>query len=310
MIAAHTLQLSHSQPNATMSEPTNASRIAFGPLTRNTNTSTDKLLADVVLIGWADGEAKHLAKYDAIYRDFVQGDVYLCESHTADLLKSRSAAWRYLSPLRDWLAERGHVGPVQKRKKMAWEIASEPAPTRPRRHLIFHLFSNGGVHSLVCLWDMLRVAHNEQLVSTTALIIDSAPDPVTANVPWEGALLFTQAIPGLPAWLHPVVKRLLYFGLLTQGVVTAVTGYKPFLDQNFDMLCDDANGVGVPRLMLYSDKDVYIPAREVELAIRKMREAGHEVEGRQFKGSLHVQHYRTFPKEYAAAVHGFLKPKL
>ncbi|KNE72220.1 hypothetical protein AMAG_16703 [Allomyces macrogynus ATCC 38327] len=184
-------------------------------------------------------------------------------------------------------------------------------PTGPRRHLVFHLFSNGGVNSLACLWDMLRVKYHEQLASTAAIIFDSAPDPVAANIPWEGALLYTQAIPGIPAWLRPVVLRLMYAGLLAQvALVYGILRIKPLLDRNFEMLCHDPNAKGVPRLMLYSDKDVFVPPREVELAIRRMRKAGNEVEARLFEGSLHVQHFRTFPKEYVAAVHGFLKPKL
>ncbi|KAJ3370451.1 Transmembrane protein 53 [Allomyces arbusculus] len=295
-----------------MPSQTSAASITFGPLARaDAPSDTSKPIADVVLIGWADGEAKHLAKYDAIYRDLVQGDIYLCESHTVDLVRSRSATWRYLAPLREWLIERGHVVPVPKGKKKAWEIASELDPPGLQRQLIFHVLSNGGVNSLACLWDMLRVQHHEQLASTAAIIFDSAPDPVAANIPWEGALLYTQAIPGIPSWLRPVVLRLMYAGLLTQvALVYGVLRIKPLLDRNFEMLCDDPNAKGVPRLMLYSDKDVFVPPREVELAIRRMRKAGSEVEARLFQGSLHVQHFRTFPKEYVATVHGFLKSKL
>ncbi|KNE62957.1 hypothetical protein AMAG_08131 [Allomyces macrogynus ATCC 38327] len=283
----------------------------------------EEVTADVVLLGWADGDIRYVSKYVCIYAKELRawstatkGDDYgnqrpikwtefAIGSKTVQLLKSFASSHADIEPLYQFLLDGGHLHPED-------EAAVLADPSTPSRPLVFHIFSNGGVNTLAILLNLVQHRHM-RLTNVRALLLDSCPTPISKMAAWGGAGVYTDML--LPTKYTPRALRAVVQGItfgvmhLSHAITVGLFGCTPRIDANFETLVAHPALRSVPRLLLYSQDDELVSAESVRLAAQKMREAGYAevVEEHDFGDSAHVQHYRKYPAEYVRVVGEFLQ---
>ncbi|KNE61950.1 hypothetical protein AMAG_07217 [Allomyces macrogynus ATCC 38327] len=270
-------------------------------------------VADVLILGWAQSDLRHVAKYQNVYHGRLLADA----SETAPIMKWTTSAFasqtlqfakperwsfRDIEPIYQVLRDQGHLRPA--------ETASDQTPSAPRAPLVLHLLSNGGVNSLVILLHLAR-ERNMQLTDVAAIVLDSAPTPVHAMGIWPWSGLFVDAIlpASMPTAFRNTAQTLLYAQMRAKSVImTGLLGRPARADTNFATLVNHPDIRAAPRLLLYSRVDDMVPLADIELALAKMREAGHAavVESVDFVDSAHVSHLRAYPEKYTKEVGQFL----
>ncbi|KAJ3363957.1 Transmembrane protein 53 [Allomyces javanicus] len=284
----------------------------------------EEITADVVLLGWADGDIRYVSKYVCIYATELRawstaatkndghGDQrpikwteFAIGSKTVQFLKSFASSHADIEPLYQFLLDGGHLYPEDEAAVMA-------DPSTPSRPLVFHIFSNGGVNTLAILLDLVRHRHM-RLTNVRALLLDSCPTPISSMAAWGGAGVYTDML--LPPKYTPRALRAIVQGItfgvmhISHAITVGIFGCTPRIDANFETLVAHPALRSVPRLLLFSQGDTLVSAESVKLAARKMREAGYAemVEEHDFGDSLHVQHYRKYSAEYVSVVGEFFR---
>ncbi|KAJ3370580.1 Transmembrane protein 53 [Allomyces arbusculus] len=283
----------------------------------------EEAAADVVLLGWADGDIRYVSKYLCIYakelREWstaakngghsdqrpIKWAEFAIGSKTVQLLRSFASSHADIEPLYHFLLDGGHLHPED-------EAAVLADPSTPSRPLVFHIFSNGGVNTLAILLDLVRHQHM-RLTNVCALLLDSCPTPISSMAAWGGAGVYTDMLlppKYTPRLVRTVVQGIMYGAMhLSHAITVGIFKCTPRLDANFETLVAHPALRSVPRLLLFSQGDTLVSAESVRLAAQKMREAGYAemVEEHDFGDSLHVQHYRKYPAEYVRVVGEFLR---
>ncbi|KNE62955.1 hypothetical protein AMAG_08130 [Allomyces macrogynus ATCC 38327] len=286
--------------------------LRFLSRTMATASTTDKDgVADVLILGWAQSDLRHVAKYQNVYHGQLLADASEAApimkwttsafaSQTLQFAKPESWSFRDIEPIYQVLRDQGHFQP-------AGTASGQKAPRTP---LVLHLLSNGGVNSLVILLHLAR-ERKMQLTDVAAIVLDSAPTPVHAMGMWPWSGLFADAIlpASTPAALRNTAQMLLYAQMRAKSaIMTGLLGRPARADTNFATLVHHPDIRAVPRLLLYSRVDDMVPLADIELALSKMREAGHAsvVESVDFVDSAHVSHLRAYPEKYTKEVGQFL----
>ncbi|ORZ40518.1 hypothetical protein BCR44DRAFT_1425236 [Catenaria anguillulae PL171] len=244
-------------------------------------------------------------------------------------------------PALDFLQKHGHLTPTSSasQEHQPRADADVDAAARP---LILHVFSNGGVLSLLATLLGIQLTNRQLARPVTALILDSAPIPRTSEAVHESAYLMTMA---LPRMLQVVFRPVVYAVLCAVDLVLyRWIGVKPRLDVNCDALLADADLARVPKLVLYSLGDEMVRPWHVEKFLgmltssmdtsERVEEKTYSISGQPAttsgdgveparvdrslshgglvsvvrfpKDSRHVQHLRKYTEEYRSAVAKFI----
>ena len=159
----------------------------------------------------------------------------------------------------------------------------------------FHIMSNGGARSFCCFEEHFRKQFKPLNVET--LIIDSCPTlepksfpPLSFFVPW------------VPKLISKILDIILFpFVMLHHIWITMNPSSSIFYKQSNRIL----RQLQVPKLFLYSQADVVVPAADIEKAIDIAKLNGSKVEAIDFNDSSHVQHLRMHPVLYKTSIAGF-----
>jgi hypothetical protein len=197
---------------------------------------------------------------------------------------SREFFWRSIEANNDLLK------PVADRLKAG--ILSSDRTSPPS--LLIHVFSNGGCLQLTTLAELLSSSSSSSTPSlpARAIAFDSCPGRTTLGITLRA---FTAPIKSTP------VRYLAYVPLTAWFLGSRLTGQPNLIEVMRDKLNDPALlPADAQRLYLYSRIDELIDPTDVEAHANDAREklSGAQIKLREFDGSAHVSHARTFPKEY------------
>lgn len=239
----------------------------------------------VVMLGWMGSTPKHVDKYAALYlRESVGADVVaVCAPIKAMFGSARRKAELCSRIL-------GAVGELADASSASAGAGAAPRP------LLVHLFSNGGVSLYRCLAPQL-LAHRARTATYNYIgtVWDSAPGYMTIA---SGVRAFSAAI-GLPQWLVCLL-------MLPWFLCSCCVGESP--ERNWNALLHDP--IMLPSLYLFSDADNLISSVYIEQLIAVRRRAGVEITERKFANSPHVQHLRSSPEGYVAALDQWMESVL
>ncbi|RMZ57617.1 hypothetical protein APUTEX25_001817 [Auxenochlorella protothecoides] len=266
----------------------------------------------VLLYGWLGCREAHLNKYANMWR------VLGAEPHMI-----RVNTWDVIPPFH----ERAEQGLVQQAglagEAYAAHSAVQPGPGRPP--VFVHTLSNAGYLAYGGMvgrlawaagFPVTHVTHPRDRFSqrqlqglaafqrimspTRGIIVDSAPSALTPDVWIRGV---EAALRGNPlSSVSLAIFRAFYRRRMVEQLASGP--YHDFLAEALGGWRTIPDRVG--RMYAYSEEDDIIPAEDVETQI--LRDVAHSnilTRVVKFHGSGHVQHYRRFPDEYAAAVSDF-----
>mmetsp|Transcript_34327 Transcript_34327/g.85549 ORF Transcript_34327/g.85549 Transcript_34327/m.85549 type:complete len:288 (-) Transcript_34327:123-986(-) len=233
----------------------------------------------VVLWGWYGAVDKHLAKYSLLHNSQGRATVRVTAPTNAVMLKRKStlaAVARQSLSLGDALrAEGGGV-------------------------MIAHMFSNGGCFLYECWLDAQAPdAKDGPMARLDGVIFDSCPAYMHPEL---GARVIREHTnSGLNVFLYQVISG----AWVTWTRCTTRPGQRP-PELYWDLLGNDASKVAALYLFSRDDTITDTVALEQLIATRRAK-GGTQIEAIQFDKSGHVQHLRTNPEAYEAAVHKFVE---
>uniref|UniRef100_A0A7E4VYR9 Transmembrane protein 53 n=1 Tax=Panagrellus redivivus TaxID=6233 RepID=A0A7E4VYR9_PANRE len=240
----------------------------------------------VMLFGWAGCHDRYLTKYSQMYEE-----------------KSCSVA-RYTAPI-------AKIRSFSSYRAFALGVYEKVLDNDDKEPLIFHVFSMNGCSLFVALWDLLDTLPNGADIKarTKGIIFDSCP----ANVqPWQAANAISFAT--LPPSKFGSVSRNSYRVLLAGFFAShrALVWLQSFFDANafetnyayFRML----KIMDLPKrqLYLFSNADDICSDHSIEDFQKVQQERGASVTSKCWADSLHVQHLRAHPEEYAQLCDRFI----
>ncbi|KAM0789137.1 hypothetical protein ACM66B_003190 [Microbotryomycetes sp. NB124-2] len=255
----------------------------------------------VVLLGWMDAQLKHLDKYVQGYSNlYPQATVLVVQTHQTAFYSSSHKLKTNLKPVVE------HI-----RQEFPLVKAGPESP------VLVHTFSNGGCFGLSAINQLLldddqgsRTGQDTQERQGLLQGGDEEDDIVTRGMPAR-AFVF-DSCPGssslkimIRAFTAPI--RNMWLKVPASGLVAIaflVGKLVCFIKRQPDVLTRTAQYLNQslpprPRLYLYSQTDLLIPARDVErhAADAKMRGV-RDVDMHNFGKSMHVSHARTDPEAY------------
>ena len=223
----------------------------------------------MVVCGFADGKIQFTQKYADLYQDMGFRVLILQSTFFDFLVKPKS--WVHWS---SYQATKDKIG----------------------SRVSFHIMSNGGARSFCCFEDHFK--SNFKPLEIELMIIDSCPTLEAKTFP--GTKFFVSWLPNIVAKVLDIVLIPFLMGSSLWSKVNPKSSV--FYQQRQRLLCD----LKVPKLFLYSQADLVVPACDIEEAIDIARVNGSKVESVDFKDSLHVQHFRMHPNKYTASIKQFL----
>ncbi|KAJ3551221.1 hypothetical protein NM688_g4834 [Phlebia brevispora] len=240
----------------------------------------------IIVFGWMSAKAAHLQKYLDYYKAlFPNSTIVVARSWPSAWWSSTKAREKYLEPMLRVLTEQG--------------LFSDSSPS-----VLIHVFSNGGSFLASELSRMVRsrsLGIPPKGIPTSCIIFDSCPG--TGDI-WVSVGAFT-------AGMRSRIARFLLgtFFILALLVLIAVRTLlrRPHLIHDMRARINDPSvfswtSKATPRLYLYSDADVMVPAKFVEEHIAEAKQKGLNVHTELFHGSAHVSHARQEPERYWGAV--------
>ncbi|EHK20140.1 uncharacterized protein TRIVIDRAFT_48266 [Trichoderma virens Gv29-8] len=250
----------------------------------------------IVLFTWLGGAtATRIQKYLLSYRTiWPAATILLVTTRVFEFAAAPSSAIRArLKPARD--AIRRHVS----------------SRVKGRPSILFHVFSNGGLHTAIHLTLSLRDTKEKAepldlRLYLDGIIIDCCPGQTDYMRTYNGAIV------SLPSTLFGQLlgKPLLFLAVTLSTSLThagLVAGVKDYRRQ-----LNDANVFGslARRLYLYAKEDVVVGYKDVELHIKEAKEKGYEVENVCFLNSRHCSLPRGNEEKYWEIIKNFWEGSL
>ncbi|PTB58315.1 hypothetical protein M431DRAFT_492537 [Trichoderma harzianum CBS 226.95] len=247
----------------------------------------------IVLFTWLGGAtASRIQKYLLSYRAiWPAATILLVTTRVFEFAAATSGATHArLKPARD--AIRRHV----------------TSRVKGRPSTLFHIFSNGGLHTAIHLILSLRDTKDraESLdlrPYLKGIIIDCCPGQTDYMRTYQGAIV------SLPSTLlgQLLGKPLLFLAVTLSSSLThagLVAGVKDYRRQ-----LNDSNVFGslARRFYLYAKEDVVVGYKDVELHIKEAKEKGYEVDNVCFLNSNHCSLPRGNEEMYWDTIRNFWK---
>ncbi|KAI8611986.1 hypothetical protein BC830DRAFT_1138768 [Chytriomyces sp. MP71] len=254
-------------------QPVNeCAHLAVAPADEPTNGSI------ALVFGWMGGELKHMDKTAAhfVRRGFTTV-VVLSEQNALRDAHMKGLRLAHFDPLLALLSARRAVA------QTATQCVSK---------IVVHLSSNGGCLSLRHL--VLCLRNRNLVLNSVGVILDSAPSIVVPH--------------SIGKWPdNPYAKQIAQ--QYQEMNITDFANEPINLSAPFGAF--EREGAPGPRLFLFSDGDVMVPASQVSQFVTRARKENlspvHEL---MFKGSPHVRHSAVFEKEYWERIDAFLRDTL
>lgn len=220
----------------------------------------------IVVCSWMAARELHIAKY--------------ITQHRVLFPTSRILLVRF--PIDHVFYPRGRDAQLQPSLPLLREAAEENDGK-----VLMHVFSNGGVSSVVKLVGML--SQEGLSLPRHVMVMDSCP----AYFHWNRTHLAISQV--LPSWASPLV----HVGMAFNWLLFAPFGYLPPTDEN-------ANRINAPEMIalqerrtyVYGDADEVVDWKDVEDHAATAREKGGDVRLEKFDGGRHVAHVRVDAESY------------
>ncbi|KAJ3694544.1 hypothetical protein LUZ60_010024 [Juncus effusus] len=268
----------------------------------------------VVLLGWLGARQKHLRKYAEMYNSKGIRSV------------------RFVVPAKELLGIDLGSRVEAKIKELAKEIedwCSVKEKDGRERNLMFHTFSNTGWLAYGVILDSLK-SREDIKNKIRGCIIDSGPcaeiNPQVWAAGFSAALLRKQnnSIPPLPNQntedskpdanftrnyengIRPSIAETFLLSILCRffELTLKLPDINRKLSKYISILMNEQPAC--PQLYLYSKADKVIPSSYIEEFIEKQKKFGRTVYAHDFVFSPHVDHFRTYPRQYISKVDEFL----
>ncbi|KAJ1328252.1 DUF829 domain-containing protein [Microdochium nivale] len=255
------------------------------------NTRTTGGPSTVILFGWGDGQARHVAKYIAGYRELFPSITRL----VVVLATTFKAAYQSLN------------------ERLAGMMPTIDAafPDGPAvdggSAVLMHAMSSAGGINLVSTLHAYKKRFGGALLPHRLLVLDSTPGGIVFSEQvgrWSRAMAIGMS-DRFP-WPYAVTYWLCYaFLWLMKGFewamrrVHAGASSRAAVNVPGDIV---AASPGCRRLYLYSDADEIILAKDIEIHAAEARQMGFDVDLEEFDGSEHCGHLRRHPEQYWRAI--------
>jgi predicted transposase YbfD/YdcC len=238
----------------------------------------------VIIYGWGDGQAKHVAKYTDGFQQLFP---------SANQIMVLSPISRAMWQSREQRAENmTHV--------VKAAFPNEDVGTHDEGSVLIHMLSNTGAIFYTSTLHAYREAYNRPLPHRL-VVLDSTPGTTEISLRTLPRLSHAMTL-GTAAWFpwpFLVTQCLWATFLAANHLVERITGrdsapltaLKTF--QNPDMEDKSAK-----RLYLYSKDDQIILWSDIEEHIAESREQGWQADGVIYEGSGHVRHMQVHPEKY------------
>ncbi|KAK4052527.1 hypothetical protein OIO90_004294 [Microbotryomycetes sp. JL221] len=257
----------------------------------------------VILLGWMDAQLKHLTKYvDQYHVMYPDTNVLIVQTH-------QRAFWSRQSYLQTRLE------PVVQHLNQEFPQGIKPDHESP---ILVHTFSNGGCFALKTIQELWIKQRREytgiENDKTRLLSSTSSNDASSTGVPAR-AFIF-DSCPGtsslaimVRAFTAPI--RQWWFKIPASGLVALsyfVIRFINFIKRQPDVLTRTSRFIQTqipprPRLYLYSQTDLLIPAKDVERhGVEAQTKQDVDVTMVDFGKSQHVSHARTDKDKYWTSV--------
>ena len=247
----------------------------------------------VLIYGWGDGQAKHVAKYADGFRALYP--------HARQLVILGSIYKALFTDLAGRTAPMMAVVETAFPKDDGAGAGAEPSPP-PK--VLAHCMSNTGAINYASTLYAYRQARGRQLPHRLT-VLDSTPggtDYTVANVKrWARAMAL--AVAAWFPWPFAVTQGILAACLFLLGFVERVTGRDSAGAWGWKVANDEGLELrSARRLYLYSAEDEIIDSKDVERHAAEARQLGWEADTELFHGSNHVGHMRKAPEQYWNAI--------
>ena len=235
----------------------------------------------VIVLGWYGAQLRHVKKYcEAL------GEAVTSQGRCVAVLTSVCPKVAVMAPTDRW--RRNFADKCLGAVETSGLVGGDS-----KRPLYVFVFSNGGAFVLKEMQDRLRDPQRFPCcaVAFAGAAFDSAPCYLH---PMTGVRAVTE---GQPAWVKPFVA-LLFTSL------SLPAGFFWDYPRNFWRAWEQAPDRR--ELFLFSEVDPLCDHLKLAALVEARRAAGARAERREFVGSKHVQHMRTYPDEYKAALGDWL----
>lgn len=239
----------------------------------------------ILLCTWLDAAPKHIAKYTTGYSKlYPKSTILVLTTLITDTLASTpSSRAKRITPVLDILT-------------------SLPLGTK----VLLHLFSNGGAYTTMVLGrayaaEMRKVGKATQL-PISGLILDSSPG-IPEHFRTHSAM--SAAFPRSPRIFYYFLSFSLHVFLLAYRFVKIVTWQKDLISEaRLDLNDGRYIRKDVPRAYLYSDADVMVKEKDVELHATEAEGLGYRVITERWVGTNHCGHLMGDEGRYWKVVEG------
>uniref|UniRef100_A0A0K0EXD6 Transmembrane protein 53 (inferred by orthology to a human protein) n=1 Tax=Strongyloides venezuelensis TaxID=75913 RepID=A0A0K0EXD6_STRVS len=255
----------------------------------DSNINNNESNVIICLFGWAGCKDRYLKKYATFYEEAG----YSTLRATAPIEKIRN--------LRDY-------------KKYGLEYFKKflSQPNVGKKKVFFHIFSMNGASTFLKFYEILL--NHEESIMISGIIFDSCPADVK---PTQGALAISYALYP-PSKYGNLTTKMTKF-ILTIGFMSH--RYMIYLESLFTENAYERNfayyklitmnSLPKQQLYLFSEKDNICSSSSIKEFIKKQETINMKTfEKLEFTDSEHVQHFRSYPREYADKCLLFIKSSL
>jgi hypothetical protein len=173
------------------------------------------------------------------------------------------------------------------------DIDSGPATAANPPRVLVHVFSNGGIASLIALSSILQRRGSPSAFPRHVMVMDSCP----------GYWNFRRAHGAFTVGMSFVAKALTSLALAVLWCVTVPWGVEPVPDKNARLLLEPPLlSQTVSRTYMYGTADRMVPATDVEDHADKAASKGLPVKKEPFQGAQHVSLMRADAQRYWSLV--------
>lgn len=269
----------------------------------------------IIIFGWGDGQAKHVAKYITGYRELFPS----VSKIVVVLATTFKAAYQPLHervngmmPVIDAVFPNGPVTDNANAANITRTSndddgnsikADLAAAASPHSRVLLHTMSNAGGINLASALHAYKQRFGMPMPHQL-LVLDSTPGGVVFHEQvgrWARAMAIgmSRRFP----WPYAVTYALCYVFLwMMKGFEWVLRRHHAGAYSRTAVNTGDIIAVPARRLYLYSQTDDIIQAKDIEVHAAQARGLGFGVDLAEFDGSEHVGHMRRHPQQYWKAI--------